>query len=96
MRTARCSAGACRGPAPLGDRAAEAVADTSRRLAAELVVRDEVDHRLRLLDAAQGRADGGQRGVSLEELRQVHAELRRIARCPTVPCAVSCSTWPGG
>ncbi|MFE9444477.1 LuxR C-terminal-related transcriptional regulator [Streptomyces sp. NPDC006602] len=72
--------GACRGPAPLGDRAAEAVADASRRLAAELVIRDEVDHRLRLLDAAQGPADGGQRGVPLEELRQVHAELRRIAQ----------------
>ncbi|MET7689158.1 helix-turn-helix transcriptional regulator [Streptomyces sp. NPDC005483] len=31
-------------------------------------------------DAAQGRADGGQCGVPLEELRQVHAELRRIAQ----------------
>ncbi|WLW50407.1 helix-turn-helix transcriptional regulator [Streptomyces sp. YU58] len=72
--------GACRGPAPLGDRAAEAVAEASRRLAAELVVRDEVDHRLRLLQAAQAPADGGQQGVPLEELRQVHAELRRIAQ----------------
>ncbi|ASQ91967.1 LuxR C-terminal-related transcriptional regulator [Streptomyces violaceusniger] len=72
--------GASRGPAPLGDRAAEAVADASRRLAAELVIRDEVDHRLRLLDATQGAAVGGQRGVPLEELRQVHAELRRIAQ----------------
>ncbi|WP_406222136.1 LuxR C-terminal-related transcriptional regulator [Streptomyces canus] len=72
--------GASRGPAPLGDRAADAVADASRRLAAELVIRDEVDHRLRLLGAAQGSAADGQRGVAPEELRQVHAELRRIAQ----------------
>jgi DNA-binding CsgD family transcriptional regulator len=72
--------GASRGPAPLGDRAADAVADASRRLAAELVIRDEVDNRLRLLDAAQGRADGGRTGVPLEEVREVHAELRRIAQ----------------
>ncbi|MFI5681117.1 helix-turn-helix transcriptional regulator [Streptomyces cellulosae] len=72
--------GANRGPAPLGGRAADAVADASRRLAAELVIRDEVDHRLRLLGAAQGSAADGQRGVAPEELRQVHAELRRIAQ----------------
>jgi hypothetical protein len=53
--------GACRaGPALLGDRAAEAVADISRRLAAELVIRDGVDRRLHLLHAAQGRAVGKQ------------------------------------
>lgn len=72
--------GASRGPAPLGDRGAEAIADASRRLAAELVIRDDVDHRLRMLDAAQGRADGRQQGVPLEELRQVHTELWRIAQ----------------
>ncbi|MDX3450869.1 LuxR C-terminal-related transcriptional regulator [Streptomyces sp. ME02-8801-2C] len=72
--------GASRGPAPLGDRAADAVADASRRLAAELVIRDEVDHRLRLLEAAQGGPVAGSQGVPLEELRQVHAELRRIAQ----------------
>lgn len=72
--------GACRGQAPLGDRAAEAVADASRRLAAELVIRDEVDHRLRLLEAARGPAERGPRGVPLEELREAHAELRRIAQ----------------
>lgn len=48
--------GASRGSAPLGDRAADAVADASRRLAAEPVIRDEVDRRLRLLGAAQGSA----------------------------------------
>ncbi|MEU1479171.1 response regulator transcription factor [Streptomyces sp. NPDC001668] len=72
--------GASRGPAPLGDRAADAVADASRRLAAELAIRDEVDNRLRLLDAAQSRADGGRAGVPLEEVREVHAELRRLAQ----------------
>ncbi len=72
--------GAGRGTAPLGDRAADAVADASRRLAAELAVRDEVDRRLRLLNAAQGSAADGHRGVPLEELRQVHAELRSMAQ----------------
>ncbi|WP_405824964.1 LuxR C-terminal-related transcriptional regulator [Streptomyces sp. NBC_01390] len=72
--------GAGRGPAPLGDRAADAVAAASRRLAAELVIRDEVDHRLRLLDAARSGAVDGHRGVAPDELRQVHAELRRIAQ----------------
>ncbi|MDX3799802.1 LuxR C-terminal-related transcriptional regulator [Streptomyces sp. AK04-3B] len=72
--------GASRGPAPLGDRAIDAVADASRRLAGELAVRDEVDHRLRLLHAAQGSAIDGHRGVPTEELRQVHAELRRLAQ----------------
>ncbi|MGW2566126.1 LuxR C-terminal-related transcriptional regulator [Streptomyces sp. NPDC001537] len=72
--------GASRGPDPLGDRAADAVADASRRLAAELAIRDEVDHRLRLLDATRGSAAEGQQGVPLEELRQVHAELRRVAQ----------------
>ncbi|MFI6436385.1 response regulator transcription factor [Streptomyces sp. NPDC050759] len=72
--------GASRGPAPLGDRATDVVADASRRLAAELVIRDEVDHRLRLLDAAQVSAADEQRGVAPEEIRQVHAELRRIAQ----------------
>ncbi len=72
--------GACRGPAPLGDRAADAVADASRRLTAELAVRDEVDRRLRLWEAAHGNVGGGQQGVELEEIREVHAELRRIAQ----------------
>ncbi|MGW0840639.1 LuxR C-terminal-related transcriptional regulator [Streptomyces sp. NPDC002787] len=72
--------GASRGPAPLGDRAVDAIADASRRLAAELVIRDEVDHRLRLLDAARSGAVDGHRGVAPEELRQVHAELRCIAQ----------------
>ncbi|KUO18160.1 response regulator transcription factor [Streptomyces dysideae] len=72
--------GASRGLTPLGDRAADAVTDASRQLAAELVIRDEVDHRLRLLDAAQGSATDGQQGVAPEELRQIHAELRRIAQ----------------
>lgn len=55
-------------------------ADASRRVAAELAIRDEVDHRLRLLDAAQGNTVDGQRGIPGEELRQVHAELRHIAQ----------------
>ncbi|MET7474856.1 LuxR C-terminal-related transcriptional regulator [Streptomyces sp. NPDC005648] len=66
--------------ARFGDRAAEAVADASRRLAAELVIRDEADHRPRLLEAERDRAEGGRCGVPLEEVRRVHAELRRIAQ----------------
>ncbi|MEE1761290.1 hypothetical protein [Streptomyces sp. SP18BB07] len=37
---------------------AEAFAHASRRLSAELPIRDEVDHRLRLLKAAQSGAVG--------------------------------------
>ncbi|MEV5850569.1 LuxR C-terminal-related transcriptional regulator [Streptomyces sp. NPDC051985] len=72
--------GACRGPEPLGDRAVDAVTEASRRLTAELAVRDEVDRRLRLWQAAQGNAGGGRQGVELEETREIHAELRLIAQ----------------
>ncbi|GAA2431696.1 helix-turn-helix transcriptional regulator [Streptomyces macrosporus] len=72
--------GASRGPAPLGDRAVDTMVDASRHLAGEIAVRDEVDRRLRILNAVE--ADRGFTGdrAATEELRAVHAELRVIAK----------------
>ncbi|WP_328397621.1 helix-turn-helix transcriptional regulator [Nocardia sp. NBC_00416] len=68
---------ATRGTGPIGDRTADALVQASRRLAAEIGVRDEVDRRLRLLDAAAPprAADG----VLAAELCAVQADLRAIA-----------------
>ncbi|WP_280459033.1 helix-turn-helix transcriptional regulator [Nocardia carnea] len=68
---------ATRGPGPLGGRTAEALLQAGRRLAAEIAIRDEVDRRLRLLDAvAPSPATGG---ALAEEVRAAHAQLHTLA-----------------
>ena len=66
--------GAYRAGAPFGDRAADLMVSSARRLSMELRVRDEVDRRLRLREAQA--ASGG---AHTEEIREVYAELRRLA-----------------
>lgn len=64
--------GAHRTAAPIGDRIAQAMIASARRLSVELQVRDEVDRRLRLVEGAVG-------AVGVEQIREVHAELRVLA-----------------
>ncbi|MGQ4383767.1 response regulator transcription factor [Streptomyces sp. SAS_270] len=70
--------GATRGAAPLGDRATDEVMGASRHLAGEVAVRDEVDRRLNLLRVAQSEPAGER--FTVEEIRELHAELRLIAQ----------------
>lgn len=65
--------GAYRSSAPMGGRAVDLMVASSRRLSDELRIRDEVDRRLRLQETAAASA------VSSERVREVHAELRRLA-----------------
>lgn len=65
--------GAYRSKAPIGGRAVDLMIDSGRRLADELRIRDEVDRRLRLREAHTASA------VSPEAIRDVYAELRRLA-----------------
>jgi len=78
---------ASREPGPIGDRIAELVLRSSRRLAVELAVRDEVDRRLRLQAAACGTAEvtigAAPDTVVAEQLRDLHAEVRGIAQTLT-------------
>ncbi|AVH22901.1 response regulator transcription factor [Nocardia cyriacigeorgica] len=69
---------ATRGTGALGDRTADALMQAGRRLATEIAIRDEVDRRLRLLEAASAPPQPST-GVVVEELRDIHAELRDIA-----------------
>ncbi|MFF0493394.1 response regulator transcription factor [Nocardia sp. NPDC004068] len=71
---------ASREAGPIGDRAADLVVRAGRRLAAELAVRDEVDRRLRLREAA---VPQGPDPVVAEQLRDIHAEVRGIAQTVT-------------
>ncbi|PRC45503.1 helix-turn-helix transcriptional regulator, partial [Mycobacterium sp. ITM-2017-0098] len=68
--------GAYRSGAPFGGRAAELMVDSARRLSEELRIRDEVDRRLRLREAHLAQHGGGS---GAEQIREVHAELRRLA-----------------
>lgn len=69
--------GAYRQSAPIGDRTAAAMVSSARRLGHELAVRDEVDRRLRLREAHL--ANFGDNIARAEQIREVHAELRRLA-----------------
>jgi LuxR family transcriptional regulator, regulator of acetate metabolism len=69
--------GAHRAGAPIGGRTAELMVASARRLSIELRVRDEVDRRLRLREAHL--AGVGDSVAAPEEIRAVHAELRRLA-----------------
>ncbi|HLS79063.1 MAG TPA: LuxR C-terminal-related transcriptional regulator [Nocardia sp.] len=62
---------------PLGDRTAELIVRASRRLAAEIAIRDEVDRRLRMLDVVTPGHSASPE--MLEELRGIHADLRGLA-----------------
>jgi LuxR family transcriptional regulator, regulator of acetate metabolism len=69
--------GAFRTAGPVGDRAAAAMVASAQRLSHELAVRDEVDRRLRLREAQL--ANFGDHAASAEQIREVHADLRRLA-----------------
>jgi LuxR family transcriptional regulator, regulator of acetate metabolism len=72
--------GAYRAAAPIGGRAADAMLASARRLGHELRVRDEVDRRMRLREAQLANfADGV---ANPERIREVHAQLRRLAADP--------------
>ncbi len=62
----------------IGDRAADLARAAGRRLAVELAIRDEVDRRLRLREAAVPPI--GADVVVTEQLRDIHAEIRGIAQ----------------
>lgn len=66
--------GAYRSSAPFGGRAVDLMLASAQRLSDELTIRDEVDRRLRLQ-----RAQATDTAVNTERIRQVHAELRRLA-----------------
>jgi DNA-binding CsgD family transcriptional regulator len=74
--------GAYRAAAPIGDRTADLMIASARRLSGELRIRDEVDRRLRLRDAHLAG------GAATEEVREVHAQLRRLAADPSAPPAL--------
>jgi DNA-binding CsgD family transcriptional regulator len=69
--------GAYRSAAPIGGRTAQLMVTSARRLGQELRVRDEVDRRLRMREAQL--ANFGNSAATTEEIREVHAELRRLA-----------------
>ncbi|OKH79311.1 LuxR family transcriptional regulator [Mycobacterium sp. ST-F2] len=66
--------GAYRSSAPFGGRAVDLIMASAQRLSDELTIRDEVDRRLRLQQAP-----AADTAVNTEHIRQVHAELRRLA-----------------
>ncbi len=66
--------GAYRSAAPFGGRAIDLMMTSAQRLADELAIRDEVDRRLRLQQAPSTDTV-----VNAEHIREVHAELRRLA-----------------
>ena len=65
--------GAYRTSAPMGGRAVDLMVASSRRLADELRIRDEVDRRLRMQEAHTAAV------ATAERIREVHADLRRLA-----------------
>ncbi|MBY8863867.1 LuxR C-terminal-related transcriptional regulator [Nocardia sp. CA2R105] len=69
---------ASRDAGPVGDRAADLAMAAGRRLSVELAIRDEVDRRLRLREAAAPAP--GPDAVVAEQLRAIHAEVRGIAQ----------------
>jgi DNA-binding CsgD family transcriptional regulator len=78
--------GAYRATAPIGDRTADLMIGAARRLSRELQVRDEVDRRLHMREAHL--ANFGAGGAGAEEIREVHAQLRRLAADSSAPPAL--------
>jgi LuxR family transcriptional regulator, regulator of acetate metabolism len=62
---------------PLGGRIADTMVQASKRLSREIALRDEVDRRLRLLDAGVGATTAS---PATELLRDIHAELRVLSQ----------------
>jgi hypothetical protein len=79
--------GAYRAAAPIGDRTADLMIASARRLSRELSIRDEVDRRLRLRDAHLAGLSAG--GAATEEIREVHAQLRQLAADPSGAAGVA-------
>lgn len=77
--------GSYRQSAPIGDRAAAAMVASARQLSEELRVRDEVDRRMRMREAQL--AQFGADVASAEQIREVHADLRRMAARASRPLA---------
>ena len=72
---------ATRTKAEFGDRGKAAILSGCRRLSIELTVQDEVLRRLRDAEAVATSSPGHVRDVvDLEELRELHAELRAVAQ----------------
>lgn len=69
--------GAHRTSAPIGGRTAAAMVASAQRLSEELRVRDEVDRRLRMREAAL--TNFAEQPADAEQIREVHADLRRLA-----------------
>lgn len=67
----------------LGDRIADVMMQAGRRLANEIAIRDEVDRRVQLLDAAADERTA--HAADTEEIRDVYAELRSIAQTVQQP-----------
>jgi DNA-binding CsgD family transcriptional regulator len=76
--------GAYRAAAPIGDRTADLMIGAARRLSHELRIRDEVDWRMRMRDVQVANVAGAR----AEEVREVHAQLRRLAADPSAPPAL--------
>jgi LuxR family transcriptional regulator, regulator of acetate metabolism len=76
--------GAYRAAAPIGDRTADLMIGAARRLSHELRIRDEVDRRMRMRDVQVANVAGAR----VEEVREVHAQLRRLAADPSAPPAL--------
>ncbi|MDY6997450.1 MAG: LuxR C-terminal-related transcriptional regulator [Actinomycetota bacterium] len=70
--------GAYRSSAPFSGRAADLMVASARTLGEELRIRDEVDRRLRLVEAQQTGGPAAA-GIGVEQIRDVHAELRNLA-----------------
>lgn len=68
--------GAYRSAAPIGGLAVDLMVGSARRLSHELRVRDEVDRRMRLREAQLA---SGDQVANTEQIREVHADLRRLA-----------------
>jgi DNA-binding CsgD family transcriptional regulator len=64
----------------VGDRVRDALAESARRMAAELAIGDEVDRRVALLTAASAVPRGEDDTSRWEEVRSVHADLRLAAQ----------------
>lgn len=78
---------AYRMPGSIGDRTAEMILRSADRLAQEIRVRDEVDRRMRLRETHP--ANRRDAAATREDIRSVHAELRRLAGDPASPPAVA-------
>ncbi|HLR85333.1 MAG TPA: LuxR C-terminal-related transcriptional regulator [Nocardioidaceae bacterium] len=77
-RTRAMVYGAIRERVRLGQRVVDVVRDAARGLARELDIRDEVDRRVRMLQAVRAEP-AGLPARDVEELREAHAELCSIA-----------------